>query len=38
MPNTEQVIIPGVTHDLGRMTKPDIFNTKVMQFLAKHDS
>ncbi len=38
MPNNEQVTIPGVTHDLGRMTKPDIFNTKVMQFLAKHDS
>jgi non-heme chloroperoxidase len=37
MPNTEQVTIPGVTHDLGRMTKPDIFNTKVMEFLSKHD-
>ena len=22
MPNNEQVTIPGVTHDLGRMTKP----------------
>jgi hypothetical protein len=36
MPNNQQVTIPGVTHDLGRMTKPDIFNTKVMQFLAKY--
>jgi pimeloyl-ACP methyl ester carboxylesterase len=36
MPNTEQVTIPGVTHYIGRMTKPDIFNTKVMQFLAKY--
>ena len=36
MPDTEQVTIPGVTHDLGRATKPDIFNTKVMEFLAKH--
>jgi non-heme chloroperoxidase len=36
MPNNEQVTIPGVTHDLGCMTKPDIFNTKVMQFLAKY--
>lgn len=36
MPNADQVTIPGVTHDLGRMTKPDIFNTKVMEFLAKH--
>jgi hypothetical protein len=36
MPNSEQVTNPGVTHDLGRMTKSDIFNTKVMQFLAKY--
>jgi pimeloyl-ACP methyl ester carboxylesterase len=36
MPNIELVEIPGVTHDLGRMTKPDIFNAKVIQFLAKH--
>jgi hypothetical protein len=36
MPNTERVEIPGVTHDLGRMTKPDIFNEKAMQFLEKH--
>lgn len=36
MPNTEQVVIPAVSHDLGRTTKPDIFNTKVMEFLAKH--
>jgi hypothetical protein len=38
MPNTEQVTIPGVSHDLGRTTKSDIFNTKVMEFLAKYDS
>jgi pimeloyl-ACP methyl ester carboxylesterase len=36
MPNTEQVTIPGVTHDLGRTTKSDIFNAKVLEFLAKH--
>ena len=24
IPNTEQITIPGVTHDLGRMSKPDI--------------
>jgi non-heme chloroperoxidase len=36
MPNTEQVTIPGVTHDIGRTTKPDIFNIKLMEFLAKH--
>ncbi|AIF85097.1 putative hydrolase or acyltransferase of alpha/beta superfamily [Candidatus Nitrososphaera evergladensis SR1] len=36
MPNTEQATIPGVTHDLGRATKPDILNAKVMEFLGKH--
>lgn len=36
MPNSEQATIPGVTHDLGRMTKADIFNTKVLEFLEKH--
>jgi non-heme chloroperoxidase len=35
MPNSEQATIPGVTHDLGRMTKAEIFNSKVMEFLAK---
>jgi hypothetical protein len=41
MPNSEQATIPGVTHihDLGHMTKAEkIFNTKVMEFLAKHNS
>jgi len=38
MPNAELVTIPGVSHDLGRNTKADVFNTKVMEFLAKHDS
>jgi non-heme chloroperoxidase len=36
MPNIEQAIIAGVSHDLGRVTKPDIFNIKVMEFLAKY--
>jgi pimeloyl-ACP methyl ester carboxylesterase len=31
---SKQVTIPGVTHDLGRATKPEIFNSKVMEFLA----
>jgi non-heme chloroperoxidase len=31
---SQQVTIPGVTHDLGRATKPEIFNSKVMEFLA----
>ncbi len=24
IPNTERITIPGVTHDLGRISKPDI--------------
>lgn len=36
MPKSEQVTIQGTTHDLGRMTKADIFNSKVMEFLAKN--
>ncbi len=31
---SKQVTIPGVTHDLGRATNPEIFNSKVMEFLA----
>jgi hypothetical protein len=36
MPNTEQITIPGVTHDLGCMSKPDILNAKVMEFLERY--
>jgi hypothetical protein len=31
---SQQVTIPGVTHDVGRATKPEVFNSKVMEFLA----
>ncbi len=31
---SKQVTIPGVTHDLGRDTNPEVFNSKVMEFLA----
>jgi pimeloyl-ACP methyl ester carboxylesterase len=31
---SQQVTILGVTHDVGRATKPEIFNSKVMEFLA----
>ncbi len=31
---SEQVTIPGVTHDLGIATKAETFNSKVMEFLA----
>ncbi len=33
---SQQVTIPDVTHDLGRATKPEIFNSKVMEFLASN--
>jgi non-heme chloroperoxidase len=36
MPNTEQITIPGTTHDLGRVSKANIFNSKVMEFLERH--
>jgi hypothetical protein len=31
---SKQVTIPGVTQGVGRATKPGIFNSKVMEFLA----
>jgi non-heme chloroperoxidase len=35
LPRSEQVTIPDVTHDLGRTTKAEIFNSMVMEFLAR---
>ena len=35
MPNTDQAMIPSLTHDLGMMSKADTFNSKLMEFLAK---
>jgi pimeloyl-ACP methyl ester carboxylesterase len=35
LPRPEQVTIQGVTHDLGRATKAEVFNSKVMEFLSK---
>jgi non-heme chloroperoxidase len=32
LPKSEQVTIPEVTHDLGRATKSEVFNSKVMEF------
>jgi hypothetical protein len=39
MSNTEQILIPNVSHDLGLMSSLDnnIFNSKVMQFFARHN-
>ncbi len=34
MPNTEQILIPNVGHD--NFKSSNIFNTKVMQFFARH--
>ena len=39
MSNTEEILIPNVSHDLGLMSGPDnnnVFNSKVMQFFARH--
>jgi non-heme chloroperoxidase len=36
LPKSEQVTIPEVTHDLGRATKTEVFNSKLMEFLARN--
>jgi non-heme chloroperoxidase len=36
LPNNEQITIPEESHDLGRMTKPEVFNTTVLKFLSKY--
>jgi hypothetical protein len=36
LPKSEQVTIQEVTHDLGRATKTEVFNSKVMEFLARN--
>jgi hypothetical protein len=36
LPNNEQITIPGECHDLGRMEKPEVFNTSVLEFLFKY--
>jgi hypothetical protein len=35
LPKSQQVTIQEVTHDLGRATKAEVFNSKVMEFLVK---
>jgi pimeloyl-ACP methyl ester carboxylesterase len=36
LPKSEEVTIPEVTHDLGRATKAEVFNSKVIEFLARN--
>ena len=36
LPNNEQATIPGESHELGRMEKPEVFNRIVLEFLSKH--
>jgi non-heme chloroperoxidase len=36
LPNNEQTTIPEESHELGRMEKPEVFNTSVLEFLSKH--
>lgn len=36
LPRSEQVTIQQVTHDLGRATKADVFNSRVMEFLTRN--
>lgn len=32
MPNNEQATIPGASHELGLMEKPEVFNKLVLEF------
>lgn len=36
VPKSERFVIPGVTHELGLSSKPDVFNSYVLEFLAKN--
>lgn len=36
LPKSERFVIPGVTHELGLSSKPDVFNSNVLAFLAKN--
>jgi non-heme chloroperoxidase len=36
LPKSQQVTIEEVTHDLGRANKAEVFNSKVMEFLARN--
>ncbi len=36
LPNSERFVIPDVTHELDISTKPDVFNSMVMEFPAKN--
>jgi non-heme chloroperoxidase len=36
MPNSEELIIPEESHNLGRTEKPQVFNTGVLEFLSKY--
>jgi len=35
MPNNEQARIPGASHELGLMEKPEEFNKLLLEFLSK---
>jgi hypothetical protein len=36
LPNNEQTIIPVESHELGRIEKPEVFSTNVLEFLSKY--
>jgi pimeloyl-ACP methyl ester carboxylesterase len=36
LPNNEQATIPGESHELGRMEKPEVFNRIVLEFLSNY--
>jgi len=36
MPNSQELIIPAESHNLGLLEKPQVFNASVLEFLFKH--
>jgi pimeloyl-ACP methyl ester carboxylesterase len=36
LPKSEHVLVQDVTHDLGRATIPEVFNSRVMEFLVRN--
>jgi pimeloyl-ACP methyl ester carboxylesterase len=36
MPNSEELIIPEESHNLGLLEKPEVFNASVLEFLFKY--
>jgi len=36
MPNSQELIVPAESHNLGLLEKPQVFNASVLEFLSKY--